>query len=237
MNKKLNFIRYLVICFFILTVVFAALGAIGTVCVAWNAEQWDPFIAFIPYKIVFQILVFGNLVFAGVGSYITYALLKDKKRSYSWSLIILLIFLFTAIIQMYFSSTLRGTSFFSTPPTNIRFYLTLIIFILFILLKISKIWEKAKLSYKKEKSIMSSGIILVLVGTLFLSCPIWASPSHMIAGYNTINILLVPVNLVGWSFIFTGLIFLRIQIINIIHLSNKRLKKFIININQSKNIK
>ena len=189
------------------TVAFTALGAVGTTCVAWSAEKWGPFAVLVPFKWLYQILVYFNFAAAVGGIFVTYAVLKGKTWSYVGSIVTLLIFMATAVVQMHYTSMLRNVPFFSTPPTSIRFYITVIVFAFFLVLKVPRIWGEVGFIHPASGtgSFKSpAGLSLIVAGVTALTTFFWAGASHTVEGYNLVRVLEIPVMLGGGTILLTG---------------------------------
>lgn len=176
-----------------LTSVFTLLGGVGTSCVAWNAGQYgQSFAALVPYMTVYQILVFVSVIAAVVGIVATYGLVRGDKRAYAGAIAALVVGLAAAAIQMYYTSTLKGKSFFDTPPTSMRFYITLLTLVVFLIIRLPGIWDRVGLGRPQGgpgSKMGSGGLSMLLAGMVTLATPVWAGPSHMLEGYNLVNVL------------------------------------------------
>lgn len=202
-------LRGIAIALFALTAVFTLLGGFGTSCVAFKAENFGPrMAALIPVKPIFQVLVVISIAAAIFGIYTTVMLIRSKKNGYTYSLIFLLVGLIASGIQFYYSATLRG----STAPNNVRLYLTGLTLLVFLVLRIPGIWQKSGLDVNGNggsgmKPV--AGASLFLTGLLTLTTPLWGAPTHVIDGFNTVNVLLWPLLLAGALQIATSLWLLR----------------------------
>jgi hypothetical protein len=191
--------------------VFAILSGVGTSCVAWGATNYQPFASLAPYGWLFQLLVFVNVAAGGAGLFVTFSLMRRKSSSYVGSLLMLLIFVSTAVVQMYYSSSLRGVSFFATPPTSIRFYLTSVVLLYFLALKVRPLWIAAGMAPGLGETSIPKGVsaaFLLVAGLTVLTTPVWAGASHVIDGYNFVNVLLLPISISGGSLVLGGVFLL-----------------------------
>ncbi len=190
-----------------LAAVFAVLSGIGTSCVAWGAANYEPFAPLAPYGWLFQLLVYANLIAGVAGVGIAFALMRQKRASYAGSLVALVVFLATAVVQMYYSSSLRGVSFFATPPTSIRFYVTSAVLLYFLLIRAPFLRKSAEiappLAAPSQKGI--AGAFLVVAGATVVTAPIWAGPGHIFGGYNYVDDLLFPLAVSGGLIILGGI--------------------------------
>jgi len=207
-NTVIKILRGVAIALLGLAVVMTLLGGIGTTCVAWNAEKYGPKYAnFVPYKPVYQNLVYLSIAVAIVGGIVTYALLRREKWAYAGALVTLVGCLGAAGIQMYYTSTLKQVSFFRTPPTNMRLYIAALALLLFLLLKLPGVWNYADFNrpWKGPGSWTTpTGLSMLVAGVATLTTPIWAGPSHMLDGYNLVYVLDAPLLIGGWSMTLVG---------------------------------
>lgn len=191
-----------------LTATFTLLGAVGTSCIAWNASQYGKaFAMYVPYMPVYQILVFVKLAVAVVGILATYALVRGDRWGYAGALVALVLGLATAAIQMYYTSTLKGKPFFATPPTNMRFFVTLVTLIVFLVLRIPGIWGKVGLGrpqHGRGSAMLSGGLAMFLGGVVSLATPMWAGPTHMLDGYNLVYVVEAPLLAIGTAMAVLG---------------------------------
>jgi hypothetical protein len=197
----------LAVTFFGLAAVFAILTGVGTVCVAWNAQIYPPFFALIPLMTFFQYLVYANVAASAFGFALIYPLARGVKRAYFLALITILVFIATAVIQMYYSSNARGIPFLSAAPTNMRLYSTLFVAGYFLFLRIPAIWNNIGLNqdsgYLKYYR-TSISIFLILSGAVVLTTSVWASSAHIIDGVNMIGVFEVPLVLWGVASLSMG---------------------------------
>jgi len=190
-KKPSTFLRIVTIVFLSLTAAMTLLGAIGTTCVAFNAEQYGPSMAaLVPVKPIFQLLVFVSLAAGLFGVYSIVRLARGRKNSYNHVLIFLVVGLVASAVQFYYSLTLRG----STAPNNMRLYLTGLTLVLFLLLRLPGLW--CRTGFDRDGSNpgqpRAEGMALFLCGLVTITTPVWAKPTHFIDGANTANVLLLP---------------------------------------------
>lgn len=190
-KKPTPFLRIITIIFLSLTAAMTLLGAIGTTCVAFNAEQYGPkMAALVPVKPIFQLLVFVSLAAGLFGVYSIVRLARGRQNSYTHVLIFLLVGLVASAVQFYYSLTLRG----STAPNNMRLYLTGLTLVLFLLLRLPGLWHRTGFDKGGSNTNLppAGGIALFLCGLVTISTPVWAKSTHFIEGSNTANVLLLP---------------------------------------------
>ena len=199
-NIWIKVLRGFAITLFGITILLTIIGGAGTVCLAFNAESYKGFEALIPYKWLYQIFVYIKFGIGIAGIYTIYSLVKGKKTSYRNSVILLIAGVLVAAAQMTTSQILRG----NTLPVDIRFYFTLFTLIVFSIIRINPIWEKIDFFKSKSVSFQSSIIssTLLVMGIITLTTPIWAQNSHITpSGENLINVLSIPLMILGTSFI------------------------------------
>ncbi len=170
-----------------LTVIMTVLGAVGSICISWFPEQYD-FPALVPYKPVYQTATIFTFVAGGLGLTALIGWLRGKPWAYRLALAALVLGLLTAGTKMFFSARLRG----STAPTNMRFYLTIVTLVAWLL------WGRrvpsggnGSAAGPASGSGSAAGVTLLLIlgGLLVWGTPWWAGPSHWIRGYNWVRVL------------------------------------------------
>jgi hypothetical protein len=213
----LKVLRGFAIALFGITILLTIIGGAGTVCLAFNAENFEGFEALVPYKWLYQIFVYIKFIIGFIGIYTTYALIKGRKTSYRNAVILLISGVLVAAAQMITSHIVRG----KTLPVDMRFYVTLFTLIIFLIIRTKSIWSK--IDFFKEKSVSSQSTIIssamVVMGIITLTTPIWAQSSHITpSGENLVNVLAIPLMFVGTSLIVGG--------IAILFYSIKKMKQF-----------
>jgi len=207
-EKTGNIVRRIAIILFGLAVTFTLLGGLGTTCVAFNAQSYGKaFEKFIGYKGEYQAMVYASIVTALVGIAAIYGLVKGKGWGYPLALLVLIVGLAEAGLQMYYTSTLKQVSFFKTPPTSMRFYTTLFTLIVFLVLRLPGIWEKAGFGQNQGSASaagMAGGTAACVMGVLTITTPLWAGASHMLDGYNLVFVLEAPLLFGGAAMILAG---------------------------------
>jgi hypothetical protein len=215
MSSKLgNTLKILAIAAMGLTSLFTLLGGVGTACIAWNADMYGArFAVFVPTMPLYQVFVYICVLVAMAGAVVTYALLRGDKWAYKGAVITLLIGLIVALAQMIHSSWLREVAFTDTMPTAMRFYITVLTLILFLILKLRGIRNRFDVDFtapwrgKGSKS-AGGGLTACIVGIATISCPVWAGASHMLEGYNLVNVLKLPLMVGGGLMILAGVVLL-----------------------------
>ena len=208
-NKLGNVLRIAAIVMVAMTGVFNLLGGVGTSCVAWNADKYGKaFAMFVPYMMVYQILVYVILIVALAGVVASYALLRRDGWAFRGSLISLAVSVIIAGIQMYYTSSLKGISFFQTPPTSMRFYISVLSLIFLLVLMLPGLRKRVDFTSpwpKRNSKSSAGGLTAIIASIIILTTPIWAGESHMLDGYNLVNVLQVPLMLVGGLTLASGI--------------------------------
>lgn len=191
------------------TTAMTLLGAVGTTCIAWNADKYGASLApYIPFQPLFQVLVFVKLAVAVAGAMVTYALIRGRRWFYVGALVTLLAGLSAAIVQMSTTSAARHIAFLAVAPTNIRFYITVFTLIAFLIVRIPGIWSKGGLGDLESKPgspMAAGGLALFVAGLLILTTPVWVGPSHIFEGVNVVYTLEIPLLVDGTVMVVGGL--------------------------------
>lgn len=214
-NDKVGLTLKVVLALFLgASTVMTLLGAVGTACLAWNGQFYGPaFKWIVPAMPLYQMMVYVSLV-AGVAlAIVTYAFLRGDKWFYLGAIIFLMVGGGMAAYQMYMTSTLKGVSFFQTPPTNIRFYITVATLIAFVIARFPGVWNKLNSGNASGKANFTTptGAALVLMGVMLMTAPLWASAGHVVDGFNYVTTLEIPLLVDGLALtvIGVGLLFSR----------------------------
>ena len=192
------------------TTVMTLLGAVGTACLAWNGDKY-PKAAFgwiVPLMPTFQNLVYISLA-AGVAlAIVTYAIARGDKWFYIGGLIFLIVAGGAAAYQMYLSSSARKISFFAAAPTNMRFYITAITLIAFLIIRFPGIWNKGGFGKKSGgpgSYATPGGLALIVAGLLTITSPLWAGAAHTVDGFNYVLTLSLPLFVDGIAMSVAGI--------------------------------
>lgn len=203
-QKRSPFLRILAMVLLSLTAAMTLLGGIGTSCVAFSAEKFGArMAALIPVKPIFQVLVFISIAAAIYGIYSIVRLGKGRRGAYNQALIFLVVGLLASGVQYYYSLTLRG----STAPNNVRLYLTGLTLAALLAMRLPGIWQRSGFGDADApggSNKLAGGAALFLTGLVTLTTPLWAAPTHVIDGFNTVNVLLWPLMGVGCGLTLWG---------------------------------
>ncbi len=201
-------LRSLLVILMGLTAVVTLLGAVGTICLSFFPENFGVLgKAYIPYKPTYQLFVYVKLITAIVMGVVTYATARGIRWFYIGALLTLLVGIGVAAVPMYYSSSLRQIPFLSVAPTNMRFFVTLVTLIVFVIIRFPGIWNRSGLGSPPSKpgSVMTaSGASLIVAGLAILTAPLWAGPSHILDGYNLVMTLEVPLLGGGIAMVLAG---------------------------------
>ena len=204
-NRPSRILRGIALTLMIITVLLTIIGAVGTVCIAIGAENYKGMEALVPYKWLYKIFVIIKFIVGFWGIQVVYTLFKGREKAYRNSLIVLIIGLLVAAAQMTTSHFLRG----STMPVDMRFYVTLVTLIVFLIIRIPSIWPKVDFTWSKKNNgskTTVAGTAMIISGIITVTTPIWASPSHITPeGYNLVNEIAGPLLYGGLSLIILGI--------------------------------
>lgn len=192
------------------TAAVTLLGGIGTTCVAFNAEQYGKaFAAFIPYKSVYQLFVFASLSAGLIGIAAVVAMLRGSRWAFWWAIAAAVTGLGTAGIHMYYTSVLKGISFFAAAPVNMRFYVSAVTLGLLLIFRLPGLWRHVDFTLPWRSGggkTIGAGMAAMSVGLVTLSAPMWAAPNHVVDGYNLVYVLDVPLAIAGLVLTIGGLL-------------------------------
>ncbi len=196
-NKLGTILRWLLVVLMGLTTVMTLLGAVGTSCLAWSGNLYGAaFKWIVDYMPTYQLLVYVSLAAGVAATLVTYAVARGDRWFYIGALVTLIVAGGAAATQMLYTSSLKGVSFFATPPTNIRFYITAITLLAFLIVRIPGIWNKSGLGNPPRGGGnfgAPTGAALIVSGIAMLTAPIWAGSSHTVDGYNLVLTLELPI--------------------------------------------
>ncbi len=160
-----------------LTVFFTLMGGIGTTCVAFGAENYESMVGLVPYKPLYQALVFISLAAGIWGIPVMTQLIRGKANAYRNALIVLIIGTATSGIQTFVSQSVRGKS----APVNVRFAVTLFTLVVFLIFRLPPLWHRMRFDQplKGNAAKTVGGAAFAVVGLLTLSAPLWVAQTHM----------------------------------------------------------
>jgi hypothetical protein len=186
-----------------IAVVVTLLAGAGTTCVAFAAEKFGSMAALVPYKPLYIAFVVVGLAVGAWGIPVTISLVRGGEKAYRHALLVLLIGGVSAGIQMGVSQAVRGAS----APVNMRFYLTLLVLVFFLLLRLPPLWQRTGFSWPMGggSAGASAGTAMVVCGIITLTTPLWAGPTHLSpTGENWVNVLHLPLMAGGETLLLAG---------------------------------
>jgi hypothetical protein len=185
--------------------IFNLLGGIGTFCVATNPMAWGPAMAkLVSYQWLYIILMVAAIVVSIWGIIVTIALARGKPNAYRDALIVLVVSMILAGVQMFVSIALRGKG----APQNMRFYLTALVLIVFLLLRLPPLWKLIGGFGHGGKSDFATpaGLAAFWGGLITLTTPLWAGPTHIGPdGAQWVNAIRAPLLLGGTLLMLVGI--------------------------------
>jgi len=101
----------------------------------------------------------------------------------------------------------KPTAFFAAAPTSVRFYITALTLLVLLIVRIPGVWNKNGLGNPKSgKGNFTApiGLVLLLMGFLLLTAPLWASPEHIVDGFNYVTTLQLPLIVDGVTMMIGG---------------------------------
>ena len=189
----------------VITVLLTLLGGAGTICAAFNPEDYEAMKSLIPYKNIYKIFVAGSIAIGIWGAIAVVKLIGKRRGIYRTTLTVLILGVVFSGAQTILSETVRGTS----VPGNFRFYVnafTLLVFLLFLIPGMKNVVSFEKDSADKPSGGVISGISLLTCAMLMLSMKLWTGISHIPSGgENWIDIASFPIRITSLIMIFAGL--------------------------------
>ena len=185
-------LRTVAIVLFALATFFNLMGGIGTSCVALNPTGWSASMAKLaPYQWLYILLMLGATAVAVWGILVTLKLGRGQRNAYRDALWVLLLSGILAGVQTYASIALRGKG----APQNMRYYLTTLVLVVFLLLRLPPVWRLINgfLGNGKGGWQTPTGLAAFTGGLVLLTTLLWATPTHLGPdGANWVNVLRTP---------------------------------------------
>ena len=192
-------------------------SGVGTTCLAFHADQYGrSFAAYVPYMSLYQIFVYIAVLLGIAGCIITYALAARDGWAYWGAVIFLALGLVEGGVHMYNSINITDKAL--PMPISMRVMITFISLVLFLVLRLPGIWKWvgfAEASPKGGSKAATGGVAAITGGVLALTTPLWAGASHMLGGYNLVNVLLVPLMVGGGLLVAVGISLLAMAALHI----------------------
>ncbi len=196
-------LRIAAIILFGLTVVFSLLGGIGTSCVALGAEKYASMRALVPFKWLYLIFVVLTIAASLYGIRALIGLVKNRLAAYKEALWALLACLLLAVAQVVASRLLRGKSM----PNDMRVYISLLTLIVFLLLRIPRLWSQAGMGNPGgDAGSLAAGASLFIGGVVVLTVQWWAGATHTWEGVNFADVWHWQMAVLGWGLVVGSLL-------------------------------
>ncbi len=196
MNKTTaKIIRIAAVVLMGLTAVMNLLGGAGTTCAAFLTERFASMAPILPFQWLYQALVVLTVPLGVAGIWTTVNLVRGKPGALKKALIILVVGVVLGAIHMGASLALRGKA----VPANVKLYLnaiTLLVFLLFLLPGVRKFVDFSRPSGAGAGNI-EGGLAAIVAGVVILTTALWAGPSHTVQGENWVNVLILPLMILG----------------------------------------
>lgn len=185
-------LRIIAIILMALAAAFNLLGGVGTFCVATNPTGWGPSMARLAsFQWLYILLMIAAIVVSAWGIAVTVALARGTTAAYRNALIVLALSAVIAGVQTYASIALRGRG----APQNMRFYLTTLVLLAFLALRLPPIWKLIGgfAGGTKADFATPTGLAAFWGGLVALTTPLWAGPTHIGPdGSQWVNMLRTP---------------------------------------------
>jgi hypothetical protein len=199
-------LRIAAIILFGLTVVFSLLAGIGTSCVALGAEKYASMRTLVPFKFLYLIFVVLTIAASLYGIRALIGLVKNRPAAFKEALWALFACLALAVAQVAASRLLRGKSM----PNDMRVYISLITLVVFLVLRIPRIWSQAGIDGAGgDTGSLAAGASLFICGIAVLTVQWWAGPTHTFDGVNFADAWHVQLAVLGWGLVVGSLAPLR----------------------------
>ena len=200
-NKRpSSVLRSIAIILMALAVLFTLMGGIGTTCVAFGAEKYESMKGLVPYKLLYQALVFISIAAGIWGIFIIVNLIRGGVKLYRNAILMLIIGAVTSGIQTAVSQAVRGSS----APVNLRFGITIFTLLVFLVFRLPPLWDRMRFtqSMKKGSSKSAAGTALIVSGFFTLTTYYWTGPTHLTAW---IDVIRMPLLVGGCTLAFSGI--------------------------------
>ncbi len=200
-----RFLRIIAIILMALATIFNLLGGIGTSCVALFPTRWGPDMAKLAsMQWLYILLMVSAIVVSAWGIVVTVALARGKTNAYRNALIVLVASMVIAGVQTFVSISLRGKG----APQNMRFYLTALVVIVFLLLRLPPVWKRIGgfTAGGRDDFATPAGLAAFVGGLVALTTPLWAGPTHIGPdGAQWVNVIRTPLLLGGMLVMLVGI--------------------------------
>jgi hypothetical protein len=203
MKTLAKILRFAFIYSFGLTAAFNVLGGAGTTCAAFLTEKFPSMSGLMDYRWLYQLFVVVTLLVGGVGIWVLIRLIRGGEKVLRNAMLVLLAGSLVGYAHMFASDTLRGKS----APANMVFYMNLITLILGLLLIIPGLKQHLDFSKRAGKAggNLVAGAAAFISGLATISTWLWVGSTHVYQSANWVDVLKVPIVLVGGALLMLGM--------------------------------
>lgn len=203
--KLASRIQLLLVVTMSLVAVFSLTSGIGTVCLAFGAENWKPFAKLAAWAFEYQTITIATLIVGFAASIIAYAFVRGEKWAYIAALVTVIVGLGFGIWHIQTSLEARG----SAAPGNLKVFVDAFALIVLLIIRIPGIWNKINLTNplggNKGSFNNPIGMAFAFVGLALVTTPLYAGPSHTFGEINYVSYLLPGLYIYGGISILFGL--------------------------------
>jgi hypothetical protein len=188
-----------------ITALFTIAGGLGTTCVALNPTGFGESMAKLaPFQWLYILFVIVTTAIGIMAARAVFLLAKSRPNSYRSAIIALILGIVVGVIHMLVSRALRGKSM----PVDGVVYTTVLTLIIFLLLRIPKIWQGVDYTAGgtgDNTGKMAAAITLLVTGILTLTVQYWAGSTHTWDGTNWAAAFLATSIMLGIGQILGGM--------------------------------
>jgi hypothetical protein len=205
-NVPGKIMRVIAIVFIAMTAAMNILGGAGTSCAAFFTKNYPPYwvlIKPVDYRWLYQTFVITTIIVGIAGVSATVALIRGGKHAYRNALIVLVIGAALNVIHYITSLTVIGKA----APANVVFFInafTLVIFLLLLIPGLRALVDFSK-GGKNTDKLTGGGVAAMVAGSVILSTPMWVGASHIYMGTNWVDVLALPIYIIGTILTLGGL--------------------------------
>lgn len=201
-NSLGRVLRTIVLILVGLTASFNVLGGIGKVCAAFMTRQYPPMWALLEYQWLYQVIMVVTLAAGLAGIWATVQLVRSKPKALRFTMLALLAAILITGINVFASLSLREKA----APSDIRLYVNLFTLGFLLILQLPGLRERV--TFTKDAPPIdrttSGGLAAIAAGMVVLTVHLWAGPSHTYMGTSWVDVLILPLTLVGWGLVMWG---------------------------------
>ncbi len=202
-NKTRKIFRVIAIVLVGLTAAMNLLGGIGTTCAAFFTKKYPPMWALFDYQWLYQAFVILTVLAGMAGIWTTVSLIRGGKYAYKNTVIVLVVGSVINLIHVIFSILLRG----SATPADV--VLGINVLTLLVLVYLGTPAKRKLIGFDREADgtaiAAAGGISAIITGAVVLFTPVWAGPTHTFQGKSWVDLIYVPLTLVGGALVIAGI--------------------------------